>query len=1020
MKGCPIFPIRDGEEEKWGAIEDDVMWIRSNSPEAKAPKGIEVVDPSFTYNPGRRAEKNPEGEKISRFNSRFRDFVTDKCNIPLFSDLENIRRKLIPDLKKLRRLPDDPKERKKVNQIWMQIYRRFWKRRDRIRGDEGEDAWNQVRDEIPECNIPVRRAGEQDWQLAEVGESFLGPRFLKDVDLTKLYEGTQADIIDLEYLEEGGGRGGAETKEDGRIDWDDWREFLVECGAKTGPYLDEHDPASNSEYLCSEALGYGRNSGNFGKAIRDAISQTSEYSRDGSPPFCLKAGSKTYRLDPFTEEILKEDQKNDYLTRRLSNIWPEAEEKRTLLRFTLGGRKKVLYTDTNVLLLHQQLSLPLKVLTDKGLRCSSETYDDTPENRRLLDDLVPYVNCASRKYNRELLVNAGMRERVDVSTVLMLIAHWYESTPATSRIAEGFSPYLRMVTRFARSSPAQLRDLRARLKLYDPGQDELVPWDKWRECARNEYSPSLSYELLGALQSTVGASADDIVKQLIRCSPLEDHEDDVGDAIVCAGRFSEAHGDEELADLFRRALAKGKVRAFGKKVTSPARLPILWDKPPIPSDGHGGLRITLEVAVDEMFRRGREVLGWRAMSGSSPKLELTGRKSKLDECNAGRVFRTISELLERLGDIHPRLQKKVQALGLFSSPTSVANGIVLVDDIGVRVKEGSTEVVASVPYWFSEREEVLHIQRGYPLHRALPEFVDLTYGTQFGLSFHYFWEAQKAPSRLVVDRGGLGAPRDPATESAPSGGEGRSKRLGEEPLDDDLLARAQRGADTPGASKIPDHPRRGGSASSEPDRDPRSEAEGGLDDEEEWTGEGSGGRGNGPRAENVGNGKQEQRRRGRLCSVVISERKPLSPKEREEKQARRKEVEDAGRKHMKAYLERLGAKVFSRESEKIGYDFDVTVGNETFYVELKASEYRWDGWEEALSRNEFLKARELREEYFLCVVDRALSEDWSIYFIKDPVGEVAYYLFDHPWKAFSEDMKDHVDRLKAQQGIPED
>ena len=122
---------------------------------------------------------------------------------------------------------------------------------------------------------------------------------------------------------------------------------------------------------------------------------------------------------------------------------------------------------------------------------------------------------------------------------------------------------------------------------------------------------------------------------------------------------------------------------------------------------------------------------------------------------------------------------------------------------------------------------------------------------------------------------------------------------------------------------------------------------------------------------------------------------------------------------MLRYLRELGVECQSVEAEKCGYDFEARVGEETFCIELKASEDRWEGWEESLSRNEFWKAKELRERYFLCVVDRATSEDWRICFIRDPAAEVDYFLFDHPWKSFGEDMEAFVSRLKAEQNILE-
>ena len=123
---------------------------------------------------------------------------------------------------------------------------------------------------------------------------------------------------------------------------------------------------------------------------------------------------------------------------------------------------------------------------------------------------------------------------------------------------------------------------------------------------------------------------------------------------------------------------------------------------------------------------------------------------------------------------------------------------------------------------------------------------------------------------------------------------------------------------------------------------------------------------------------------------------------------------------MLEYFEERGASVVSKEAEKVGYDFEVTVGDRTIFVELKGSEYIWRDWEEALTAPEFKKALELGEDYYLCVVDQVFSEDSQMYFIQDPANMVDVFAFDHPWKQFSMDMDSMMFRLKVQVGELED
>ena len=115
---------------------------------------------------------------------------------------------------------------------------------------------------------------------------------------------------------------------------------------------------------------------------------------------------------------------------------------------------------------------------------------------------------------------------------------------------------------------------------------------------------------------------------------------------------------------------------------------------------------------------------------------------------------------------------------------------------------------------------------------------------------------------------------------------------------------------------------------------------------------------------------------------------------------------------LEGYLDSLGLQYCSVEEEDRGYDFEVAIGEEKIYVELKSSSYRWDGWEYGLTRNEFLTAEELGDNYFLCIIDRVLDDDYQIYFIKDPAGQANGFLFDDPWQETAIDMDAYVSSLR--------
>ena len=185
-----------------------------------------------------------------------------------------------------------------------------------------------------------------------------------------------------------------------------------------------------------------------------------------------------------------------------------------------------------------------------------------------------------------------------------------------------------------------------------------------------------------------------------------------------------------------------------------------------------------------------------------------------------------------------------------------------------------------------------------------------------------------------------------------------------------------------------------------------------FDDEEEHTDSADGGE-----TENISDSKHPSRRK-RLHSLVLCTHSGKSNGvETQFANQLNQKVEDIGRQRLITYLESLGADVISRESENIGYDFEVSIGDETFYIELKSSQDQWDGWEHTLSANEFKKALELKDKYFLCAIDYSFNDEkYQMYFIQNPAEQVDDFAFDSPWKALVIPMNDYISRLKDKQG----
>jgi hypothetical protein len=290
----------------------------------------------------------------------------------------------------------------------------------------------------------------------------------------------------------------------------------------------------------------------------------------------------------------------------------------------------------------------------------------------------------------------------------------------------------------------------------------------------------------------------------------------------------------------------------------------------------------------------------------------------------------------------------------------------MADRLTLAIEIGPMALTARVPYW--HHKSTLYVDSAYPLERGLAEYIDReTHATCSGF-FDLIWQQAKERARVKTWEGGLS---NPASSRNPGGNE-------------DHVDRESAGTEAFQAG--------------------------------EGTGRGTGASGyeGDARTGTERESKERDGPRKRLCSYVTFAGEGVGAKDGSSSSDNNdaNEVEQAGRAHMLAYFKSHGADVISRENDSVGYDFEVSVAGRTLYIELKASRDRWQGWEHGLTRNEFVQAFAKGEYYFLCVVDRALTDDWKIYFIANPSGLIDQFLFDDPWKRVAVDMNARLEQMK--------
>ncbi len=393
---------------------------------------------------------------------------------------------------------------------------------------------------------------------------------------------------------------------------------------------------------------------------------------------------------------------------------------------------------------------------------------------------------------------------------------------------------------------------------------------------------------------------------------------------------------------------------------------MLWDRTPAPVHLGQSIPIPGDALREDGWRRGAEALSWPTLSGLGPEVTPVGERTSLDASLSRLVHVVFSKLIDGISAMHPRAAALIKDLGVFNSPDAVSAGVVMVDSVRVTAQERSRTWSADLPYWYENG--ALYVSRSLQLERVLPEFVDTECGTTFTPFFGYIWRDEDVANEAIERRASM-----------------------------DTNKRSEDGHQSFGSSSA-------GTASHSA-RDVQRNEDWGSDDAQESVGSTDSSRRG---SAGVSGPPGRQATRSRLYSYVAAPHGRADQSVNVERGERREEVERAGVAKLVAYLEGAGLAYRSVESEHVGYDFEIQTGSGLIYLEVKSSASEWAGWENNLTPNEFFVAKRLGDRYFLCVIDRVLSEESSLYFIQDPAGRADGFLFDEPWKHLSIDLKGFV------------
>lgn len=140
--------------------------------------------------------------------------------------------------------------------------------------------------------------------------------------------------------------------------------------------------------------------------------------------------------------------------------------------------------------------------------------------------------------------------------------------------------------------------------------------------------------------------------------------------------------------------------------------------------------------------------------------------------------------------------------------------------------------------------------------------------------------------------------------------------------------------------------------------------------------------------------------RSRFVTYVVPENAEADPSRDPAANQANRETEQAGVRRVKWFEEAEERIVTVMPPNHPGYDIESRIeegGDVERYIEVKSQSGAWDVDGVGLTVTEFNKARELRDRYWLYVVEWATSEQPEIYRIQDPAGKANWFFFDRGW-----------------------
>lgn len=177
------------------------------------------------------------------------------------------------------------------------------------------------------------------------------------------------------------------------------------------------------------------------------------------------------------------------------------------------------------------------------------------------------------------------------------------------------------------------------------------------------------------------------------------------------------------------------------------------------------------------------------------------------------------------------------------------------------------------------------------------------------------------------------------------------------------------------------------------------------DDTSETTSEPTDGTIGGFKKHGEADGKAEKKKqRSRLRTYVTDEAAESDAEPDSAAAAQRSEIEKAGVSKVMQQERDNGREPTEMPPMNEGYDIESKdpSGRVERYIEVKSTEGDWGSLGVALTKAEFRKASELKDKFWLYIVERANDETAEIHRIQDPARKVNQFIYDDGWRGVAQ------------------